>query len=337
MDSLYGTTGIDLASPQGRALFLCVFLLASFAAGMVLPGYRRRLPLFWSLAAGAASELARRLDREKRSPVTRMVRGVVVCLLILVSGYMIGVLMENRPFTNLFGWVPGFLLMAVCVNAYMPVRLLTQTKSLLQHDDLKRAAGVMQPLVRQDMLRMDRHGVIRTGLELSAWSLNRLLVGPVFWFMLIGVPGVALYISAAAVDHAIGGGDRKRNVFGWSAGVIDDILDFFPSRLTGVLVVLSAVFTPTARPRAAFASFLKHGRAYAGLNAGWPVAAMAGAVGVTLGGPAGYADGTSAEYPWVGPADATARAEPAHLKRATGLIIVCFMLLLALACLPLII
>jgi adenosylcobinamide-phosphate synthase len=116
----------------------------------------------------------------------------------------------------------------------------------------------------------------------------------VFWGVLFGLPGIIGYKAVNTLDSMIGHRTERHEAFGWAAARIDDAANFVPARLTGLLFVLLA----GSRRSQAMSCMWNDARQHRSINAGWPEAAMAGALAVRLCGPRSY-DGELASEPWL--------------------------------------
>lgn len=184
-------------------------------------------------------------------------------------------------------------------------------------------------IVGRDTQRLDACGVSAAALESLAESFNDGIVAPAFWFVLAGLPGLFTYKVLNTADSLIGHKEERWRAFGWAAARADDVANLVPARIAGTLLV----FAGWAGLLVMFKDASKH----ASPNAGWPEAAMAGALGVRLGGPTAY-DGVVHERPVFG----TGRA-PGVADLARGLrvyVIACLLLwalVVALAFVPILV
>src|SRR5690606_18876206 len=116
------------------------------------------------------------------------------------------------------------------------------------------------------------------------------IVAPLFWGAVAGLPGIAAYKAINTLDSMIGHRTARYELFGWASARIDDLVNLAPARLTGALFALCST-----RPGAAFRSMAADARHHRSPNAGWPEAAMAGALGIRLSGPRVYGDRVAQE------------------------------------------
>ena len=165
-------------------------------------------------------------------------------------------------------------------------------------------------------MRLDAYGVARAAIESLAENFGDGVVAPVFWYLLLGLPGLFAYKMVNTLDSMIGHKTPHYLRFGSAAARFDDLVNLLPARISGLLIAAAALFAEKGRPGRALAIMLRDARKHRSPNAGWPEAAMAGALGLALAGPRHYPEGAVVD-PWVG--DGTARAATSDIARALGL------------------
>ena len=163
----------------------------------------------------------------------------------------------------------------------------------LSAGDLDAARSAVAMIVGRDPQQLDPAGVSRAALESLAENTSDGIVAPLLWGAILGLPGIAAYKAINTMDSMIGHRTPRHQAFGWAAARIDDAANLLPARLTGGLLALSS-----SRAGAAVASMWRDAHRHRSPNAGWPEAAMAGALGVRLSGPRVYGDRVSDE-PWI--------------------------------------
>ena len=134
---------------------------------------------------------------------------------------------------------------------------------------------------------LDNAGVARAAIESLAENASDGVAAPVFWFALFGLPGLAAYKAINTADSMIGHRTPRHEAFGWASARLDDLVNLPASRLTAALFVLAA-FLQRASARGAVQAVMRDARRHRSPNAGWPEAAMAGALGLKLAGPRSY-------------------------------------------------
>lgn len=322
---------------DARAFDPLVILLAALALDAAWSGVApvfRFLPdpveRFSRLVAG----FERKLNRDKRTPMDRAVRGflLVAVLVAAVGMAATGVAWLTR--NHDFGWPIEWILIAALIDQRALYFRVRGVASALAGGDLEAVRAAVRPLVSRDPSHMDGHALARVAIEAAARGLSSGVVAPVFWYVLFGFPGLALCRALSVMDAAIGHSTPRFRAFGMTAARLDDIAQFVPARLTGLLLVVAAVFSPACRPGRALQVMLRDGRKHRSLNAGWPVAAVAGALDLALAGPRRYAEGVAGD-PWIG--NGTARAEGVHIRRTLYLFaVVCLLDVMVVAALALV-
>jgi len=163
----------------------------------------------------------------------------------------------------------------------------------LQSGDIKAARIEVSHIVGRDPDNLDEAGVARAAIESLAENASDGIVAPVFWGTLFGLPGIVGYKAINTLDSMIGHRTPRHEAFGWAAARIDDVANFIPARLTGILFALVS-----AERKVAIRRMISDGPRHRSINAGWVEAAMAGALGVRLSGPRNYHGGVANE-PWL--------------------------------------
>ncbi|MBR0796430.1 cobalamin biosynthesis protein CobD [Bradyrhizobium jicamae] len=163
----------------------------------------------------------------------------------------------------------------------------------LQAGDVAGARLAVAQIVGRDPATLDEAGIARAAIESLAENASDGIVAPVFWGAVFGLPGIAAYKAINTLDSMIGHRTERHEAFGWAAARIDDVANFIPARFTGILFALLG-----ARPSDAVACMARDAGRHRSINAGWPEAAMAGALGVRLSGPRIY-HGSVSNEPWL--------------------------------------
>lgn len=152
------------------------------------------------------------------------------------------------------------------------------------------AAGrvAVSHIVGRDPEALDGAGVSRAAVESLAENFSDGVVAPVLWMTVGGLPGAVAYKAVNTADSMIGHRTERYRAFGWAAARLDDLVNLPASRLTALLLVAAAALVPGASPRAALRAVRRDAGRHRSPNAGWPEAAMAGALGFALAGPRSY-------------------------------------------------
>ena len=304
-----------------------LLLLAGLAIDAVfgdMPGVFRRVPHPVVLAGRAIAFFERKLNRPQRTERVRLERGVVTVVVLVGAAAGIGWALDRICRGSAF----GALVLALTIGLLLAQRSLFQHVNgvaiALQSGGVPAGRKAVSHIVGRDPARLDRHGVARAAIESLAENFSDGIVAPVFWYLVAGLPGLFAYKMANTLDSMIGHRSERYRAFGWAAARFDDVLNLVAAPLSGVLLATAALFGGAASPGRAFATMLRDGRKHHSPNAGWPEAAMAGALGLALAGPRHYAAGIVND-PWIGAG--TARATPADIARALRLYVIACLLL----------
>jgi len=137
-------------------------------------------------------------------------------------------------------------------------------------------------IVGRDVTEMDETNVVRSTIESAAENLSDGFIAPVFWYLILGLPGIIVYKMINTADSMIAYKSEKYNEFGWATAKTDDLANWFPARITSVLILLST------RNFNSWEIVRKNSKLHRSPNAGWPEGAMASCLKVALAGPRSY-------------------------------------------------
>jgi adenosylcobinamide-phosphate synthase len=168
-------------------------------------------------------------------------------------------------------------------------------------------------IVGRDPDRLDEAGVSRAAIESLAENFSDGVVAPLVWLALAGLPGMLIYKAINTADSMIGHLSDRHRAFGWAAARLDDLINLPASRLAALWLVLAAAIIPGASVRGAWRAVWRDARKHRSPNAGWPEAAMAGALDLRLAGPRVYHGEVVADG-WMG--DGQAEANASDIRRA---------------------
>jgi adenosylcobinamide-phosphate synthase len=239
-------------------------------------------------------------------------RGVLTLLLLLAATALVTVPVAWALRSIPFGWVIEAIL-ATSLLAQKSLRDAVQAVGTALARSLPEGRTAVSHIVGRDPQALDEAGVSRAAIESLAESTSDGVIAPLFFLIVVGLPGIALYKAVNTADSMIGHKTERHLQFGWAAARFDDLLNLIPARLTALLIAGGAFFVKGAHPEAAWSTALRDAKKHESPNAGWPEAAFAGALDFQLGGPRSY-DGELVDLPSFG----TGRAElgPADIARA---------------------
>jgi adenosylcobinamide-phosphate synthase len=267
-------------------------------------------PVTW--IGGLLTWLETRLNRPAGSDGRRRVLGVATLAIVLAAASGAALLLQRLLPAGPVG---------ACLLVLVSTSLLAQ-RSLHQHVqavadalrdgglDAGRAAVAM--IVGRNPALLDEAGVARAAIESLAENFSDGVVAPAFWMAVGGLPGAVAYKAVNTADSMIGHRTPRYAAFGWAAARLDDLVNLPASRLAAVLLMAGACLTG-GLPRAALSAVVRDAKRHRSPNAGWPEAAMAGALGLRLAGPRVYGD-TLVDDAFMGEGRADASAD--DIRRA---------------------
>lgn len=237
---------------------------------------------------GGGEKLLRRFVRTQRGEFA----GGLLLTVVTVGAFGAG---SWRLLLLLESWNPG---LEFAASLYLAVTTLA-TRSLLDearavrgflaHNDLPAARRQVSRIVGRDTDDLDGPEVVRAAIETLAESASDGIIAPMLYLAIGGVPAALAYKAINTLDSMIGHRGERYEFFGKCAARLDDAANFIPARLTGLLFVVAA-WALGLGWRGAWRVMRRDGARHLSPNAGRPEAAMAGALGVRLGG-TNYYDG----------------------------------------------
>ncbi len=281
-------------------------------------GRRVPHPVIW--IGAAIDSLERRWNRPEIPVTGRRLAGVALIAMIAglcwAAGYAVEQAAGRGP--------PGLALLALVATAGLAQRSLwrhvASVDRALDDPGIDTARTAVGHIVGRDTEQLDRSGIAAAALESLSESFNDGVAAPALWLAAAGLPGLFAYKAINTADSMIGHREERWRAFGWAAARSDDLVNLIPARVAGIMIALAG--------GRGFATMLRDAPRHASPNAGWPEAAMAGALGVRLGGAATY-DGAPYDRPAFGDGDRPTRGD---LRRGLRLYVrACVILWLALA------
>lgn len=275
-------------------------------------GYPERIsraighPVMWMGALVGA--LDRGLNREGRSPLQRKLAGVAALLVLIAASGGVAYLIQHWLLLMPLGMIP---LAAVASTLLAQRSLYAHVEHValaLEDAGIEAARASVSHIVGRDTGALDEAGVARAAIESLAENFSDGVVAPAFWMMAGGVPGAAIYKAINTADSMIGHHSERYEHFGWASARLDDLVNLPASRLAALFLIIAASLTPGASASQAFGVVLRDAARHRSPNAGYPEAAVAGALGLALAGPRTYG-GKPADGTWIGNGRCAATAD----------------------------
>ncbi|HKS89911.1 MAG TPA: adenosylcobinamide-phosphate synthase CbiB [Stellaceae bacterium] len=301
------------ADPLHDRLLLLLAGLVIDAAFGDMPAVFAYVPHPVALAGRAVAFFDKKLNRPQRSERRRRGRGILTVVVLVAGAAAIGWAVEWAGRLSLAGAAVEAVLIGILLAQSSLYGHVAAVATALRSGGVAAGRQAVRHIVGRDPASLDAAGVARAAIESLAENYSDGVVAPAFWYLLLGLPGLFAYKMANTLDSMIGYRTPRYRAFGWAAARFDDAANLIPAPLSGLLLGLAATFAGDAAPGRALRIMLRDGRKHHSPNAGWPEAAMAGALGLVLAGPRQYA-GVRVEDPWLG--DGTPAATPRDIARA---------------------
>lgn len=236
------------------------------------------------------------------SSVAGRLRGMAVVVLLVAVSLSAGLSVTAVALYLLPGWL------AVLASAALASTLIAQRSlhghvaavaDALEKGGLPAGRRAVGKIVGRDTAELDQAAVGRAAIESLAENFSDGVVAPLFWMAVGGLPGALAYKAINTADSMIGHKSERHLAFGWAAARFDDLINLPASRLSALWLALAAALHPRLSPLHALKVVARDARHHRSPNAGWPEAAMAGALGVQLAGPRTY-KGVEVRDHWMG-------------------------------------
>jgi adenosylcobinamide-phosphate synthase len=271
-------------------------------------------PVIWIGRLIGALDLA--LNQATRSDALRRGAGIMVVVVLVGAASATGFIIEKF----LLLAPAGIILAAVAASTLLAQRSLyahvRRVADALEQRGLKAGREAVSHIVGRDTGTLDEAGVARAAIESLAENFSDGVVAPAFWLAAGGLAGGAAYKSINTADSMIGHRTPRHQAFGWAAARLDDVVNLPASRLSALLIIAAAATTRGASAKNAWQAVRRDAPFHRSPNAGYPEAAMAGALGLALAGPRVYA-GIAVQDPLMG--DGRRDAGPADIRAALAL------------------
>jgi adenosylcobinamide-phosphate synthase len=243
-------------------------------------------PVIW---IGRLIRLMERLlapERLASQPSAVKALGVVLTVVTLVISYCSMWLLVWAA-DAVHPWL-GYAVSAWFVSTTIAVKGLKEAAMLVYQPlivgRLEEARKYVGYIVGRDTAKLDEREASRAAVETVAENTVDALVSPLLFALIGGAPLAMLYRAANTLDSMVGYRNEKYTYFGWCSARTDDVLNFIPARITGVMLTISAFCLPRMKARQAVRAIRSFAHLHPSPNSGIPESAVAGALGIELGG-----------------------------------------------------
>jgi adenosylcobinamide-phosphate synthase len=228
------------------------------------------------------------LNRKNAGPRTRRMAGIAAVLLLLGIVGTAAFVLERGLLRLPFGLLATGLVASTLVAQRSLHRHVAEVAAALEQRGIASGRAAVAHIVGRDTEALDTAGIARAAIESLAENFSDAIVAPIFWMVIGGLPGATLYKAINTADSMIGHRTARYADFGWAAARLDDLVNLPASRLSALFLVAAATLNTEASAGAAWRAIRRDAARHRSPNAGYPEAAMAGALGLSLAGPRAY-------------------------------------------------
>ncbi len=242
-------------------------------------------PVIWM--GGLIGLLEKSLNNPDSSARERKEAGIIMIALVVavclaISAFIVMAISD---------WPYGYVLEAMLASVLLAHNHLAYAVRRVGREmeySIERGRAAVAHIVGRDTNDLDEPEIARAAIESLAENSSDGVIAPLFWFVLFGLPGIVVYKAINTADSMVGHKNQRFFDFGWASARLDDLVNWLPARLTAVLYALAAGFYPGKTGAMALKTARRDAPNHVSPNAGWPEAALAGALGFGLGGARNY-------------------------------------------------
>lgn len=247
-------------------------------------------PIVWF--GRAVGHIEKKLNFSLLTNNQRKIRGVLALACLVSGAVILGLLFVSvLSRVGFFGQILEIIIIAIFIAQKSMSDHVERVIKPLRENNIEEARTSVSMIVGRDTKQLDESSISRATIESMSENFSDGVVAPIFWFAILGLPGLFAYKMINTADSMLGHMTEKYQDFGWASAKLDDLVNWLPARLSSLLIILSGVFRgETNTILSASKVILRDAKQHRSPNAGWPEAAMAGVLGVALAGPRTYAE-----------------------------------------------
>jgi len=257
------------------------------------------------------------LNRQRFSPQKKRIFGTLVAILIpsITFAFTFALIKVSFLISELFGILFSIFLAYLTISIRGLKDAAFKVLAALENNDLTTARQALSLIVGRDTENLNESEIVRGTVETVAENSSDGGIAPLFYLIIGGVPLAMTYKAVNTLDSMLGYKSDRYLYFGWASAKLDDLFNLIPARITGLLMIFSA-FLLRWKGRKSFVVMFRDARKHPSPNAGFPEAAVAGALDLTLGGTNSY-EGNNESRPFMG--DGIRVAESSDIKKVVRL------------------
>ncbi len=229
---------------------------------------------------------------------------IIVVMTLVTTWFIVHILLSISSISHFLLLASYVLLVYLTSTAIAARELINSAEAVIKavkNSSIKSARERLSMIVGRDTHNLTEKEILKATIESLAENLSDGVIAPVFYLVVGGLPLAMAYKAINTLDSMVGYKNDRYMRFGWAAARLDDIANYIPARITGILIVVVSFFASRSLFTIHYSLFtmLRDGRKHLSPNSGMPEAAMAGALGIRMGGPSTYG-GIFIEKPYIG-------------------------------------
>ena len=212
-------------------------------------------------------------------------KGILLCAFVVISTYRITwfIIYISYRLNSYFGISVTVLLAYATLSTQSLGKAAHKVRSCLKEGDEANARKKLALIVGRDTMKLDRSEIIRATIETVAENTSDGIIAPLFYLIVGGPPLGMAYKAVNTLDSMVGYKNEHYRALGWASARLDDMVNYIPARITGLLLI-GAAFLLRKDWKGAYCTIRRDAKKHMSPNSGYPEAAVAGALRVQLGG-----------------------------------------------------
>lgn len=229
--------------------------------------------------------LEKMLRRIKHNVLSKKIAGIFLCAFVVIPAYGVtwGIIYLSYVLNIYFGISVTIVLAYFTLSIKSLGKAAQQVRNSLKAGDEEQARKYLSLIVGRDTMSLDRKEIIRATIETVAENTSDGIIAPLFYLILGGPPLGMAYKAVNTLDSMVGYKNERYSALGWASAKLDDIANYIPARITGILLIVAALLLKKDW-KSAYLTLRKDAKKHMSPNSGYPESAVAGALRVQLGG-----------------------------------------------------
>ncbi len=291
-------------------------------------------PFLWMVINVTFGGMGDKMNKPSRPKGDLIFRGFILTVMVIAIAFFISKMIDALAFQFPIWSLIEIGALCLVLSSGAVFAAIGQLYKALSHKK-KMTPGAYYTIARTsftDLSKNDDYTITRVGMGMVLKSFDKAIVAPILWYLILGLSGAYIYAALAALSWRFGK-EGYSSGFGQSIIALEKLMGYVPNVVSGLLIALAGLITPTAGMTRAFLGLARPKGQARYEEGGLPMTAAAYALNISLGGPTTDLNGDIIPRNWIGPKGATAQLESAHLHRVAYISFIAHLLwLMGLCC-----